>query len=180
MTSEEELQIQETEQKPVSTNHDKRGRFAPGNRASVGHDASNAGRPKGSPTRMRESFEMVKNIKDEIVDTLVSILRGEPQNAQKVSRAGLVVDYLVYPSFHDRYEVAKELLDRAYGKPKQTFDVNANNETDHNYSIQIIYNRADAKKYLEGRIVDAEVIELTGFNGDDNDDEEQQSEEEAR
>ena len=151
----EDIEIEPEVKEALEAPKKKRGNplFTKGNKMAVGHDGSNAGRPKGSPTRMRESFEMVKNIKDEIVETLVDILRGKPQTAQKVTRAGEVRDYLVYPSFHDKYEVAKELLDRAYGKVKQTVDVNALQQTDFNITITV--------KDKEEHIIDLPMHEVT-------------------
>jgi len=124
-----------------------------GNQLAVGHDGSNAGRPVGSKTKMHESFEMVGKITEEIVTTLVDILRRKPQKAQKVARSGEVVDYWVYPSNHDVYEVAIELLNRRYGKVKQTVDVNATQITDFNITITV--------KDKEDNIIDLPMHEVT-------------------
>lgn len=80
-------------------NREKTGRFKPGSSGNPG------GRPKHTPEQ-RDALEAVKSLAPEAVETMARLLRAkDTPSALKV-------------------RIAEIVLDRAYGKPKQSADVN--------------------------------------------------------
>lgn len=79
---------------------DARGRFAPGNQAAKNRTARAGGRP---PSHVRD---LARGHTEEAVRVLVAIMQGD----------AAALDVPSVP-VRDRREAARELLDRAWGKP---------------------------------------------------------------
>ena len=80
-------------------NRTKTGRFKPGSSGNPG------GRPKHTPEQ-RDALEAVKSLAPDAVETMERLLKAEDTPAALKVR------------------IAEIVLDRAYGKPKQSADVN--------------------------------------------------------
>lgn len=81
---------------PFGSNRNKRGQFVKGN----------SGNPTGRPKKKRDKTlqELCKTHSVEAINTLVTIMKSD-----EVKEA-------------DRIKAAKEVLDRAYGRPRQTVE----------------------------------------------------------
>ncbi|MFJ7438079.1 DUF5681 domain-containing protein [Methylorubrum thiocyanatum] len=103
-----------------------------------------SGNPKGKPPIIREVQELARQQTENAIDALVSIMGNEKSNASA------------------RVQAAVALLDRGWGRPKQSVDVKVDHDASGLAAALAALREREAMAVADQRpIIDAETIEAT-------------------
>lgn len=96
-------------------------------RKPVGGRRAGAGRPKGSPNKITQPIkELAASHSEESISTLVRLRDHSPNDQVRLA-------------------AARELLDRAHGKPRQEIDVSQDNQ------VRVYINRGGSQVLVNGK-----------------------------
>lgn len=96
------------------------------------------GRQKGTPNKATARLkEYAQQYDEETIDFLVSVMRG----FRIVEENGAPVRHLIEAAVGERVDAAKELLNRAHGRPAQEITA----DVEHAGAIQFVVSHADER-----------------------------------
>ncbi|MCJ2030725.1 DUF5681 domain-containing protein [Methylobacterium sp. J-043] len=103
-----------------------------------------SGNPKGKPPVIREVVELAKQQTENAIEALVSIMGNEKSNASA------------------RVQAAVALLDRGWGRPKQSVDVKVDHDASGLAAALLALRERETMAVADQRpIIEAETIEAT-------------------